>query len=82
MIFDLIFKGLIWLGAFLMNFLPKLNVHLPEGLLNTVQSIFSGIGYFLPMNTFATILTIQFGYLIFKAVYQMISEFREWTPGI
>lgn len=77
-----ILKALIKLGKWLVLLLPTFDKTLPEGLYNTMSNIFNGIGYFLPVGTIKAIIGLQLGFLVFKFVYNMITETKEWTPGL
>lgn len=76
------FKLLIKLGKWLVLLLPTFDKHLPSEVYDLVKNVFSGIGYFLPIGTISAIVGIQLGFLVFKFVYNMVSEVKEWTPGI
>lgn len=80
MITTAIVRGFIGIGSFCVLLLPRFDMHLPSGLLSMISSVFEGVGYFVPMDTVAQIMSISLGFSVFKFAYNMIAEVRDWTP--
>lgn len=80
MITTTIVNGCISIASLIVELLPVFTPRIPTSILTLVTSVFNGIGYFIPISTVTTIISIILAFQLFKFTYNMIAELRDWTP--
>lgn len=82
MITDAILSFLYFCIAGLIDLMPNFDVMLPEGPLELLESVFSCLGYLLPMNVITPILAYIIARNTFRLFYSVWLVIKSYIPTI
>lgn len=80
MVLKLLFQLILALPKALINSFPTFSFVIPDNIFDVLVSMFSSVGYFLPVNELLPILILSLALDVFRVVWAIIIRLKSFIP--